>query len=87
VPRGVSNVQGKSPLAGNFVGKQAFLEHYGRVFAELGGTMELIEVYDVLVGTQHAVAWVKERAVRGERSLEFDRVNVYRLDDGRIGEF
>jgi uncharacterized protein len=80
------HVQGRNPLAGDFAGKQAFLEHYGRVFAELGGTMELVEVHDVLVGAQHAVAWVKERAVRGERTLEFDRVNVYRIDDGRIAE-
>ena len=80
------HVQGRNPLAGDFVGKQTFLEHYGRVFAELGGTMELVEVHDVLVGAQHAVAWVKERAVRGERTLEFDRVNVYRMDDGRIAE-
>jgi hypothetical protein len=37
-------------------------------------------------GREHAVALVKERAVRGERSLEFDRVNVYRLHGGKIVE-
>ena len=46
----------------------------------------MVEVHDVLVGAEHAVAWVEERAVRGERSLEFDRVNVYRLEGGRITE-
>ena len=82
----VCHVQGRNPLAGDFLGKQVFLEHYAGVFAQLGGTMELVEVHDVLVGAQHAVAWVKERAVRGECTLEFDRVNVYRIDDGRIAE-
>ncbi len=47
--------------------------------------MELVEVREVLLGAEHAVALVKERAVRGERSLEFDRVNVYRLH-GKIAE-
>jgi len=44
---------------------QSAIEHYRRVIAELGGTMELVEVHDVLVGAQLAVAWVEERAVPG----------------------
>jgi ketosteroid isomerase-like protein len=82
----VLHVQGRNPLAGDFVGKRAFLEHYGRLFAELGGTMELVEVREVLLGAENAVALVKERVVRGDRSLGFDRVNVYRLHDGKIAE-
>jgi ketosteroid isomerase-like protein len=82
----VLHVQGRNPLAGDFVGKRAFLEHYGRIFAELGGTMELVEVREVLLGAEHAVALVKERAVRGERILDFDRVNVYQLRGGKIAE-
>src|SRR5215204_3691849 len=58
----------------------------GRVSAQLGGTIELVEVYDVIFSAEHAVAWVKERAVRGGRSLVFDRVNVYRMSDGKIRE-
>jgi uncharacterized protein len=82
----VLHVQSRNPLAGDFVGKRPFLEHYGRLFAELGGTMELVEVREVLLGAEHAVALVKERAVRGERRLEFDRVNVYHLRGGKIAE-
>jgi len=82
----VLHVQGRNPLAGDFVGKRAFLEYHRRLFAELGGTVELVEVHDVLVGEEKAVALVKERAVRGERSLEFERVNVYELRDGKIVE-
>src|SRR5919205_556032 len=82
----VLHAQGRHPLAGDFFGKQAFLDHVGRVSAQLGGTIELVEVYEVLVGAEHAVALVKERAVRGEQRLEFDRVNVYRLRDGKIVE-
>jgi ketosteroid isomerase-like protein len=82
----VLHAQGRHPLAGDFFGKQAFLEHVGRVSAQLGGTIELVEVYDVMFSAEHAAAWVKERAVRGEHSLVFDRVNVYRMSDGKIVE-
>ncbi len=33
----VVHAQGKNPLAGEFFGKQAYLEHAGRIFSELGG--------------------------------------------------
>ena len=46
----------------------------------------MVEVREVLLGAQHAVALVKERTVRGQRSLDFDRVNVYHLRGGKIGE-
>ena len=82
----VLHAQGRHPLAGDFFGKQAFLDHVGRVSAQLGGTIELVEVYDVMFSAEYAVAWVKERAVRGGRSLVFDRVNVYRMSDGKITE-
>ena len=82
----VLHAQGRHPLAGDFFGKQAFFDHVGQVSAQLGGTIELVEVYDVMFSAEHAVAWVKERAVRGGRSLVFDRVNVYRMSDGKITE-
>jgi uncharacterized protein len=82
----ILHAQGKHPLTGIFFSKQAFLEHVGRVSARLGATIELVEVYDVMYSAEHVVAWVKERAVRGERSLVFDRVNVYRMSEGKIRE-
>jgi uncharacterized protein len=82
----VHHVPGRSRLAGDFVGKQAFLDHYDRIFAELGGTIEVVEFHDVLASAEHAVALVKERAVRGERSLEFNRVVVYHLRGDKITE-
>jgi ketosteroid isomerase-like protein len=68
----VVHVQGRHLFAGDFFGKRAFLE--------------LVEVRDVLVGSDRAVALVKERAVRGERSMEFERVNVYEMRRGKIAE-
>jgi len=73
-------------LAGEFIGKQAFLDAYTKTLAALGGTVEAVAIQDLLVGSERAVALVRERATRGERVLEFDRVNVYHLHDGQIVE-
>jgi ketosteroid isomerase-like protein len=48
--------------------------------------VEAVALQDLLVGSERAVALVRERAIRGEQVLEFDRVNVYRLRDGQIVE-
>jgi ketosteroid isomerase-like protein len=77
---------GRSPFSGDFAGKQAFLEHYRRLSVELGATIELAEVHEVLLGEEHVVALIREKAVRGDRTLEFERVNVYRLGGGKIRE-
>jgi ketosteroid isomerase-like protein len=82
----VLHAAGRHPLAGAFVGKQAFLDAYTSTLAALGGTVEAVAFQDLLVGPERAVALVRERAIRGERVLEFDRVNVYRLRDGQIVE-
>ena len=77
---------GRSPFSGEFVGKEAFLAHYDRLREELGGTIELAEVEEVLLGSERVVALVTERAVRGEKTLEFERVNVYGWEGGEIKE-
>ena len=77
---------GRNPFSGDFLGKEAFLEHYGRLSTELGGTIELAKVHGVLLGAEHVVALVRERAVRGERTMEFERVNVYSFGGGKITE-
>ena len=43
----------------------------------------MVGFHDVLVSDEHAVALVRELAVREERSPEFNRVVVYHLRDGR----
>jgi ketosteroid isomerase-like protein len=48
--------------------------------------VEAVALQDLLVGSERAVALVRERAIRREQVLEFDRVNVYRLRDGQIVE-
>lgn len=66
--------------------KEAFLDTYSERFGELGGTIEVVAVHDILASDDHAVVLVTERAIRGERSLEFNRVVIYHLRDDRIVE-
>jgi ketosteroid isomerase-like protein len=82
----VHHVPGRHRLAGTFRGKQAFLDYYGGVFADLQGTIEVIDVHDLLTTDDHAVMLVTERAIRGEQALDFQRVVVYHLADGLISE-
>ena len=82
----VLHAAGRHPLAGEFIGKQAFLDAYTRTLTALGGRVEAVALQDLLVGPERAVALVRERATRGERVLEFDRVNVYRLREAQIVE-
>ncbi len=82
----VLHAVGRHPLAGEFIGKPAFRDAYSKTLAARGGTVEAVAIQDLLVGPERAVALVRERASRGERVLEFDRVNVYRLRDGQIVE-
>lgn len=80
------HVPGRHRLAGDFAGKQAFLDAYGARFAELNGTIEVVAIRDVLVSDAHAVLLVTERAIRGARTLDWDRIVVYRFAEGRIAE-
>ena len=82
----VHHVPGRSRLAGDYRGKQAFLDSYATTFEELGGTIEVVAIHEFFVKGAHAVGLVTERAVRGERTLDFDRVVVYHLRDGKIVE-
>jgi ketosteroid isomerase-like protein len=82
----VHHVAGHGPLSGDFHGKQAFLDAYGAIFERLGGTIEVVGLHDFVAGPDHAVALVTERAIRGDRSLDFNRVVVYHVRDGRIVE-
>jgi uncharacterized protein (TIGR02246 family) len=82
----IHHVPGRSRLAGDWAGKEAFLAAYGAIFDELNGTIEVVEFHDLLIGERFAASFVRERAVRGDRTLDFDRVVLYRIANGKIAE-
>ena len=50
------------------------------------GALEVLGVDDILASDDHAVTLVRWRLRRGDRTLDVDRVVVYRIVDGRIAE-
>ena len=75
---------GKSPLAGDHVGKAAALSALGKASALTG--RKLVEVHDVLATDSHAVILAKERFDHGNKTLDVTRVFVYHVMDGRLAE-
>lgn len=75
---------GRSPLAGDHVGKPAALAALQKV-TQLTNR-KLIEVHDYLASDDHAVVLARERFERGGKTLDVGRVLVYDVKDGELAE-
>ena len=75
---------GRSALAGAHRGKRAALEALAAQSKRVRRTP--LEVRDLLASDEHAVALTRERFERDGRSVELERVLVYRVRDGKLAE-
>jgi ketosteroid isomerase-like protein len=82
----ILHVPGRSPHAGTFHGQDAVLAYYTRVFRETDGGPEVLGVDDILASDDRAAILVRWRLRRGDRSIDVDRVVIYRIADERIAE-
>jgi ketosteroid isomerase-like protein len=82
----VLHIPGRSPHAGTFRGQDAVLAYYTRVFRDTDGHFEPLGVDDILASDTHAASLVRWRVERHGRTIEIDRVVIYRIEDGRIAE-
>jgi ketosteroid isomerase-like protein len=82
----VLHIPGRSPHAGTFHGQDAVLAYYTRLFRDTDGQLEVLGVDDHLASDDHAATLVRWRLTRGGRSIEVDRIALYRIVDGRIAE-
>ena len=82
----VLHIPGRSPHAGTFHGQDAVLAYYTRLFRDTDGRFEPLGVDDILASDTHAASLVRWRVERNGRSMDIDRVVIYRIDDGRIAE-
>ena len=80
------HIPGRSPHAGTFHGRDAVLAYYTRIFQDTEGHFENLGVDDILASDTHAVSLVRWRVQRGGKTLEIDRVVIYRIEDGKIAE-
>lgn len=80
------HIPGRSRHAGTYRGHQAVLEYYTRLFQDTEGRFEVVGVDDILASDDHAISLVSWRLTRGDRTIDVDRVVVYRIADGKITE-
>lgn len=62
------------------------LAYYTTVFQATEGRFEVLGVDDILASDDHAASLVRWRLHRGDRTLDIDRVVLYRIVDAKIKE-
>ena len=82
----VLHIPGRSPHAGTFHGQDAVLAYYTRLFRDTDGRFTPLGVDDILASDSHAASLVRWKVERHGRTMEIDRVVIYRIEDGRIAE-
>jgi ketosteroid isomerase-like protein len=82
----VWHVAGRSPIAGDYRGKQEVFGFFSRLQEMSQGTSTL-EVHDLLASDDHGVAIVLESATRNGRTFQGQATHVLHLRDGKVTEF
>lgn len=80
------HVPGNAPLSGDYEGKEQIFGFFARLGELSGGTFRL-EIHDLLANDEHAVALVKARAERADKTLDANVVQVWHVRDGTVTEF
>ena len=82
----VWHVAGRSPLSGDYDGKEQVFGFFARLQEMSEGTSK-VEVHDLLASDDHGVAVVTESATRGGRTHKGSATHVFHLRDGKVTEF
>jgi uncharacterized protein len=79
-------VPGRSALAGEHHGREAFVAYVEAALARAHGAEVDVELVDMLVSDERVALLVRERFGRGDDAVEIRRANVYTVRDDRIVE-
>jgi uncharacterized protein len=79
-------VPGRSALAGEHHGREAFVAYVEAALARAHGAEVDVELVDMLVSDERVALLVCERFGRGDGAIEIRRANVYTVRDDRIVE-
>jgi ketosteroid isomerase-like protein len=82
----VWHVTGRSPLAGDYKGRDQVFGFFGKLMELSGGTSK-IEVHDVLANDEHGVAIVTGSATRDGKSFNGQDVHIFHIRGGQVVEF
>lgn len=80
----VWHTSGDNPMAGDYVGKEAIFQLFGR-FAQETDSLEQ-EIHDILAGDEHTVALVNTTTNRKGSTLQAQNVFVFHIEDGKAQE-
>ena len=80
-----AHVPGRSPVAGDYDGKEAVGGYVARLAELSGGTLRF-QPHDVTVSEAHAVGLVKDLAERGDKVLDMNNVHVWHVAAGQLSE-
>jgi ketosteroid isomerase-like protein len=80
------HVSGRSPVCGDYSGKDEVLGFFGKLMERSGGTFQL-EVLDILANDEHGVTLTMERGQREGKTLENRAAHVWDMKDGRCSRF
>lgn len=75
---------GRSPLGGDFRGRDAVLELLGSM-AELADSIEFVDE-DFLTSDDRTASLSRMAVTRGDRTLEYELCEVVRWRDGKVAE-
>jgi uncharacterized protein len=76
---------GRSPIAGDYKGKDEVFGLFAQFAERTGGTFR-IDIHDVLANDEHVVALTKGTAEREGKRLSVDGVQVFHVKDGKVTE-
>ena len=76
---------GRSPIAGDYTGKDKVFGLFAQLAERAGGTFRL-DVHDVLANDEHVVALVKVTAEREGKTLNDNGVQIFHVRGGRVTE-
>jgi uncharacterized protein len=81
----VWHVGGRSPIAGDYKGKDEVLGFFAQLAQRAGGTFR-VDVHDVLANDEHVVALVKVTAQREGKTLNDNGAQVFHVQAGKVTE-
>jgi uncharacterized protein len=81
----VNHMAGEGPFAGDYQGKEAFFEVFGKMMELTGGQFS-VEHRDILESAERSVAISTVSATRDGKTFEGDIIDICRWRDGQVAE-
>ena len=81
----VWHVGGRSPITGDYKGKDEVLGFFAQLAERAGGTFR-VEIHDLLANDEHVVALVKGTGERGGKTLNDNGAQVFHVQGGKVTE-